>query len=280
MAIILGVDVGGSTTKIVAFDKEIIGTLQVRANDQMTSLFGAIGNLLYQHRLKLEEIEKIILTGVGATLIKKDIYGIPTFQVNEFEAIGYGGLMLSGLSEALVVSMGTGTAFVQASKDQITHIGGSGVGGGTLLGLSSKLLGESDIEAVIACAQAGDLSHVDLSISEISNTKIPTLPATATASNFGKIKSTATGGDLALGLINMVFQTAGVLSAFCCTGRGIRDIVVTGSMATLPQAQEMLDAVGSLYGLHFLIPEDAIFATAIGAATLHHYREQNAKNQK
>lgn len=37
MAIILGVDVGGSTTKIVAFDKEIIGTLQVRANDQMTS---------------------------------------------------------------------------------------------------------------------------------------------------------------------------------------------------------------------------------------------------
>ena len=94
MAIILGVDVGGSTTKIVAFDKEIIGTLQVRANDQMTSLFGAIGNLLYQHRLKLEEIEKIILTGVGATLIKKDIYGIPTFQVNEFEAIGYGGLML------------------------------------------------------------------------------------------------------------------------------------------------------------------------------------------
>ena len=135
MAIILGVDVGGSTTKIVAFDKEIIGTLQVRANDQMTSLFGAIGNLLYQHRLKLEEIEKIILTGVGATLIKKDIYGIPTFQVNEFEAIGYGGLMLSGLSEALVVSMGTGTAFVQASKDQITHIGGSGVGGGTLLGI-------------------------------------------------------------------------------------------------------------------------------------------------
>lgn len=268
MSITLGVDVGGSTTKIVAFDKQMIATLQVRATDQKTSLFGAVGNLLHSNGLDLDQVERIVLTGVGAAQIERDIYGIPTYRVNEFEAIGRGGLLLSGLSEALVVSMGTGTAFVYAGKDKITHIGGSGVGGGTLLGLSSKLLHENDIEAVIAWAETGDLSRVDLSISEISNAEIPTLPPTATAANFGKIKSTATKGDLALGLMNMVFQTAGVLSAFCSQARDVRDIVVTGSLATLPQAKDILDGVGALYGLRFTIPDNAIFATAIGAAVL------------
>ncbi len=273
MSVTLGIDVGGSTTKIVSFHQEIIGSLQVRATDQMTSLFGAVGHLLHQQNLSLKEVERIVLTGVGAALMQDDIFGIPTMKVNEFEAIGYGGLLLADQPEALVVSMGTGTAFVHASQKKITHLGGSGVGGGTLLGLSSKLLGEKDIESVIALANEGDLSKVDLLIGEISNQQIPTLPASATASNFGNIKSTASKADLALGLINMVFQTTGVLSAFSAGGLHLKKIVVTGTMATLPQAQAMLNAVGALYGLDFIIPERAIFATAIGAATLFQCRE-------
>lgn len=268
MAITLGVDVGGSTTKIVGFDQGIIGTLQVRAADQKTSLFGAIGHFLYHNGISLEQVEKIVLTGVGAALIEENLYKIPTIKVNEFEAIGRGGLLLSGLSEALVVSMGTGTAFVHAKGEAVTHIGGSGVGGGTLIGLSSKLLGEKDIEAILALAEKGSLSQVDLSISEISNAEISTLPSDATAANFGNVKSTAGREDFALGLMNMIYQTAGVLSGFYCKDHGLKKVVVTGSLAALPQAQKMLDAVGALYDIRFIIPEDAIFATAIGAALL------------
>ena len=46
MGIILGIDIGGSTTKIVGYRENgvLIGMLQVRAADQITSLYGAVGN--------------------------------------------------------------------------------------------------------------------------------------------------------------------------------------------------------------------------------------------
>ena len=268
MSVILGVDVGGSTTKIVAFDQKVIGMLQVRAGDQLTSLYGAIGNLLHQYNLKLSDVERIVLTGVGASLIDEDIYGIPTCKVNEFNAIGKGGLLLCEEKEALVVSMGTGTAFVYAKGDEIEHIGGSGVGGGTLIGLASKLVGESDFEAILALAAGGDLTHVDLSVQDISNEEISTLPKNVTASNFGRVRSTATKGDLALGLINMILQTAGVIAAITAKSRGFKKVIVTGSLTALPQARETLDGVTALHGVPFLIPENATFATALGAAAL------------
>lgn len=259
---------GGSTTKIVAFDQGVIGMLQVRATDQLTSLYGAIGNLLHQYNLTLAQVEKIVLTGVGASLIDEDIYGIPTVKVNEFAAIGKGGLLLAKEEEALVVSMGTGTAFVYAKGDEIEHIGGSGVGGGTLIGLASKLVGESDFDAILALAEKGDLSHVDLSVQDISNEEISTLPKNVTASNFGRIQSTATKGDLALGLINTIFQTAGVMAAFTAKARGFKKVIVTGSVTAIPYAKEVFDGVSALHGIPFEIPEDATFATALGAAAL------------
>ena len=268
MSVTLGVDVGGSTTKIVALERDVIGKLQVRAGDQLTSLYGAIGNLLHQHRLALSDIGRIVLTGVGASLIHEDIYGIPTCRANEFSAIGKGGLLLSGEEEALVISMGTGTAFVYARGNQAEHLGGSGLGGGTLIGLSSELLGESDYEAIIDLSRRGDLSQVDLSVRDISAENISTLPETATASNFGHIRSLAKKEDFALGLINMIFQTAGVTAALIAKARGFRKIVVTGSLTTIPQAQEILSGVEALHGIPFIIPPDATFATALGAAAL------------
>lgn len=268
MSVILGVDVGGSTIKIVAFDHKLIGTLQVRAGDQLTSLYGGIGHMLHEYALKLSDIKKIVLTGVGASLIKEDIYGIPTCKVNEFKAIGKGGLLLAGEEDALVVSMGTGTAFVYARGSEIEHIGGSGVGGGTLIGLSQELLGETHFDAILALAESGDLSHVDLSVQDISTADISTLPKNVTASNFGRIKSTATKGDLALGLINMIFQTAGVMAAFTAKARGFKKVIVTGSLTVIPQAREIFDGVETLHGIPFILPEEATFATALGAAAI------------
>lgn len=267
----LGVDIGGSTTKIVALDGEgkMRCALQVRAEDQLTSLYGAVGRLLYQNQLSLCEIERISLTGVGASWVEGDVYGIPTGRVREFEAIGRGGLMLADLPEALVVSMGTGTAFVRASlKNGCAHIGGSGVGGGTLMGLSDRLFNLHKIDAVLELAAKGSLEGVDLLIREISKVEIPSLPADATAANFGNIKPTATDGDFALGLLSMIFQTAGTLAVFANAATPERPIVVTGSMAKLPQAASMLAGVGGLYGVRFLIPDNPAFATAIGAAVI------------
>lgn len=268
MKITLGIDIGGSTTKIVSVDenKNILKTLQVKAGDQKTSLYGAIGNLLYMSNLALSDVKKIVLTGVGANSVSGDVYSIPTYRVKEFEAIGYGGMKLSGKDNILVMSMGTGTAFVRASKSEIRHIGGSGVGGGTLVGLSEKLFGSGSIEYLCSLAEKGSLENVDLSIGDISNEEIPSLPSHVTAANFGHVKSTASNEDIAAGLMNMVYQTAGMLAVFSCKDTGIKDIVASGSLAALPQAKIILPEIGILHNYNFIIPENAIFATAIGAA--------------
>lgn len=143
MKAIIGIDVGGSTTKIVASYKGKINFPQfVRAADPVTSVYGAFGKFTTQNGLELSDIEKVIITGVGSSYIKKPIYGLPLTKAVEFDCVGRGGLYLSGLSEAIVISMGTGTALVHAKKssDGITtaYLGGTGVGGGTLIGLSKK----------------------------------------------------------------------------------------------------------------------------------------------
>lgn len=141
MSIIIGIDVGGSTTKIVGYTQQAkpVGMLKVEAADPLTSAYGALGKFINENKLTLSDVKQIILTGVGAALFTKKIYGLPTSIVDEFKAIGLGGLALSGKNEGLVVSMGTGTAFVRAGAKGIFHIGGSGVGGGTVVGLGSKL---------------------------------------------------------------------------------------------------------------------------------------------
>ena len=105
MGIILGIDVGGSTTKIVGLTPggELISTMTVRAYDQITSLYGALGHYINANKFSLSDVERILVTGVGSSYLSGDIYGIPTQRIEEFSAIARGGLALAGLDEAVVV---------------------------------------------------------------------------------------------------------------------------------------------------------------------------------
>ena len=269
MGIILGIDVGGSTTKIVGQkDGNCFGMLQVRATDQITSMYGAIGNLLSKHGLYPSDVDEIYITGVGASFINEQIYGIKTVKVSEFTAIGHGALCLTGLNEALVVSMGTGTAFVRAAGNDITHLGGSGVGGGTIIGLASQMLQKSDVDAVIALAEKGNLKNTDLFVSDILSSELHSLPSDLTAANFGKIKSTASQSDIALALLNMVFETIGMLTMFALKNDNIGNVVFTGTLATFPQAEMVFSKFKEIVGLDYIIPNDAIYATALGATMM------------
>ena len=69
MDVILGIDIGGSTTKIVGLraDGSVISMLRVRAEDQVTSLYGALGNYLTSNHLTLKDVRRVVLTGVGAS---------------------------------------------------------------------------------------------------------------------------------------------------------------------------------------------------------------------
>lgn len=266
---IVGIDIGGSTTKICGFDKDMNLTepLLVKANDPVASYYGAFGKFTQVNSVSLSDIESVMITGVGSSFITDGPYGLPTGKVEEFEAIGLGGLYLSGLDRAVVVSMGTGTATVMADKDKRVYLGGTGVGGGTLVGLSNKMLGMRDINHISELAMEGDLSKIDLRIKDISDSDINnTLKGSTTAANFGKLSDTATNADIALGIINLVFETIGMISIFAARNYDIKDIVLTGNLALLKQAKAVFGSLKELFGVNFIIPERAQSATAIGVA--------------
>lgn len=273
MGVVIGIDVGGSTTKIVGFrkngeQKELISPLFVKAADPVTSIYGAFGKFIDQNGLALSDIEQVLTTGVGSSYLSKPIYELPCASVPEFKSIGLGGLYLSHLCEAIVVSMGTGTAIVHARRGQDTeYLGGTGVGGGTMMGLSKKILGMEEIEHLEALAAQGDLANVDLRVGDITKKdKNVTLPDHMTAANFGKLSDVASQADVALGIMNMVFETIGMMAIFAARSRNIHDIVLTGNLSRIAYAKEAFASLSSMFSLNFIIPENAQYATVIGTA--------------
>jgi type II pantothenate kinase len=180
--------------------------------------------------------------------------------------VGIGGIFLAGIPDAVVVSMGTGTSLVEARGQNVRHIIGSGVGGGTLLGLADRLLNVTDFETINQFSQKGNLEKIDLTVGDLTQKEISGLTPTTTASNFGKLIGLSEPEDVAAGIVNLVFQsvgTAAVLAARLCQ---LETIVVTGNLTCMSLGRQILDTFNQLYGVTFVIPDRAVFATALGAA--------------
>ena len=267
MSCVIGIDVGGSTTKIVGLkDRRMISPLMVKANDPKASIYGAFGKFLDDNHLRLNDVERIMVTGVGSCALEDDIYGIKADKIDEFRAIGRGGLYLSGLEKAVIVSMGTGTAIISANGAECRHVCGTGVGGGTLLGLSKKMLNIRDFDSFVQTAKGGNLANVDLFVNDLTTIEIPTLPAGTTASNFGRADDLASKSDIAMGIVNMVFETIGVISVLSARMENTSNIVLAGTLTDMPYTKEVFGKIEPLYNVKFILPEQAEFTTSVGAA--------------
>ena len=266
--IVIGIDVGISTTKIVGIDEKgmVISPIRIKATDPITSLYGAFGKYLHDNKIKLDEIEHVMLTGVGAAYIDEHIYGLPTSKSEEFIADGLGAKYESKLERMIVVSMGTGTSLVKCDGENIKHIGGIGIGGGTLAGLSRIMLKTDDIKQITNLAKDGDVSKINLLIKDISAKPLPGLPMSAVASLFSNAKTNASREDIAKGLIWMVLQCIGSATILSSLESGIKDFVLIGNLSLLPLCREVYPAMEKVYGVRFHVPKYSEFCTAIGAA--------------
>lgn len=268
MEIIIGIDVGISTTKIVGIGDNgvVLSPIRIKATDPVTSLYGAFGKYLHDNGISLGDVKHVMVTGVGAAYINQPIYGLPTSKADEFLADGLGARYETNLNRMIVVSMGTGTSLVKCDGDDIRHIGGIGMGGGTLIGLSRIMLQTDDIKQVVSLAELGDNSNIDVLIGEISPNPLPGLPKNATASLFGNAKANATREDIAVGIVNTVLQTIGSCTILSSLGSGIKDFVLIGNLTLLPQCEQVYGGLEKLYNVRFHIPKYSEFCTAIGAA--------------
>ena len=274
--IVIGIDVGISTTKIVGIDEKgmVISPIRIKATDPITSLYGAFGKYLHDNKIKLDEVEHVMLTGVGAAYIDEHIYGLPTSKSEEFIADGLGAKYESKLDRMIVVSMGTGTSLVKCDGENIKHIGGIGIGGGTLAGLSRIMLKTDDIKQITNLAKDGDVSKINLLIKDISAKPLPGLPMSAVASLFSNAKTNASREDIAKGLIWMVLQCIGSATILSSLESGIKDFVLIGNLSLLPLCREVYPATEKVYGVRFHVHKNSEFCTAIGAA-LDYKRQQN-----
>ena len=69
MKTVIGIDVGGSTTKIVGFRTDtstptLIEPMFVRATDAVTSIYGAFGKFTLENDIALSDIDRVLMTGL------------------------------------------------------------------------------------------------------------------------------------------------------------------------------------------------------------------------
>jgi type II pantothenate kinase len=267
---IVGIDIGSTTTKAVAVETAqgfpVIRKIKTRAADAVTSATGAFGKMIVENNIRMTDIERIMITGAGAGSLKNDLFGIATEKVDEIQAVGIGGMFLAGKENIIITNIGTGTAIIDARRDSIRHLGGTGVGGGTIQGLAKKLLPTSDFNSIMALAETGNLNQVDLRLEDIMESDISFLNKESTASNFGKMLDSARSGDIALGILNMVYQVIGMLSVFAAKSRNTDRVVVTGNGSDNSIGKAVLSVITGMHQVHFEYPKDAAYTTAIGAA--------------
>ncbi len=254
---VLGIDIGASTTKIVlAQNGRCLKSMLKSPDDTLEEAIEKFG---------IAGAKRVALTGVGSTYLKDQIAGLPTQRVDEFAALYRGAAKCSKNHNCIVVSIGTGTSFVRVTPFGAWHLGGSGVGGGMLQGLSQRLLRQSDIGGMMRLAQQGDLHRVNLQLGDVSKVTISNLSMDSTVANMAKVEPETTSADIAAGICNMVFESVGVMAAFAVKHHWTRSIVVVGTVAGEPIVRNSLDPVGALHKVRYLVPANAPFATAIGA---------------
>ena len=115
--------------------------------------------------------------------------------------------------------------------------------------------------------EGGDLANVDLRVGDISAKALfPDLNHELTASNFGKLSDLANKHDVALGIVNMVAEIIGMLSVFAARSYHLCDVVLTGNLTAIEPIRRVFGVLEDTFHIRFVIPENAQYATVIGAA--------------
>ncbi len=266
---IIGLDIGAEMTKgVLMKGSSIVKSLSIPTDDSVASALKIL-KVLLEYAKEKGLVKTVAISGGGSRKIGGELLDIPVTKVDELQAIGIGGLTLAGKSEGLIINVGTGTAIVAAYDKgrRVVHVGGTGVGGGTLLGLSERMLGTYNFEELEMMAEKGDTGKVDLTVLDIVGGPIGIVPAEATASNFGKIDRDASKEDIAAGLFNMVCQVVGVVGAMAAKAYGFENnVIVVGGLLRSNLASKIIRDTMSLFGISPCTPKNCEYCTAIGAA--------------
>lgn len=235
--------------------------------------------LLASGGVALDNLPYLAVTGGRHRVLPERLGTTTVVKINEVQAIGRGGQALLELegdarsTSVMVASCGSGTALVKAEGDRYAHVSGSAVGGGTMLGLARLLLGTMDPLAIERLAVQGDRNGADLSLADVITGPIGSLPADATAVNFGRLGRASFHGevnreDLAAALVNLIAQTIALITINASRAHACQRVVLIGHMLDMSSFRAVVAQVGQYYAAELQVVERPGYATAIGALLL------------
>ncbi len=260
----LAIDIGMTNIDLVAegrdgITKQLIVNQRGTPSEQIKQAFNFFSGQLTGKTV-------IGVTGGQYRALPDIVDGCSLIKVDEMDALGLGGLALSGRVAGLIVSAGTGTAMVAAQDRNIEHVTGSAVGGGTLIGLSKLLLDITDASIIDRMAMAGNAARVDVMLNEAVGGEVGRLPANANAVNLGKLAHEIdySQADLAAGLVRLVAQVIAVIAINAAGAAKLGHVIMAGHMMDMASFCREINLVGEFYRFAFIIPEEPGTATAMG----------------
>lgn len=260
----IGIDAGGSLIKIVFEEK---GRLHKKKyhNDQLA---GAMSWLKM-----FSENKRIVLTGGKAGKLKSEFFPEAAI-VDEFTALCHGAKFLMKTEKMtvsdpfLLINIGTGTSWFAIENNQYKRVLGSGVGGGTFMGLGSLLAGRSDFSELVRLSSNGVRGKVDLLVKDLYHPDPPPIDGELTASNFAQAASIeeSSNSDLMASLSNMIAETITLLTVQAAALNQTTRIVFIGStLAGNSPLQHSLDSYAKMSGLEPVFLINGEFSGAMGA---------------
>jgi type II pantothenate kinase len=148
----------------------------------------------------------------------------------------------------------------------VNHVGGTGVGGGTVMGLAKRILGISDFQTLEKIASKGKTNKADLTVADIIGGPVGIIPADATASNLARLNDETSAEDVSAGIFNMVSQVVGVVSSMAAKSCNLEeDVVFVGRLVKSPLVARIIHETTNVFGVKAFVPENCEYCTAVGA---------------
>jgi type II pantothenate kinase len=267
----IGVDVGATLAKLTSRADGAAPSFELVPAAELDRVAEAIARL---------RPTSIGLTGGGAAELSR-LLSWDTARVNEFAAWGAGAAALlhgNGGAPAeryLLVSLGTGTSIMLVDGMAVTRVGGTALGGGTIMGLGARLAGEPRFEALCELAAGGSRGRVDLLVSDIYRAGEIPLAGDLTASSFGKLARRSADDpeprreDLAQAVMGLVAENVALICSGLAAATQVRKIVFGGSTLRSNSAlASILLEITRLLGREPLLMTDGEFAGSLGALLL------------
>lgn len=259
----IGIDAGGSLIKVAYEEK---GNLHVKTyaieektalTDWLTmlapnaTLYGTGGkwpelSAKFQHRKQTVDEFTALVNGT------KYLLDVNRIQCKEF----------------ILTSIGTGTSIFYVNENSFERVVGSGIGGGTWMGLGSLITNSNNFRELVNLAAKGNHQKSDLLVKDIYVTEQAPLLGDLTAANFGKahLDGEITAADHAAALNQLIAEVILSLIGQVITTKDVQQLVFIGS--TLKGNLPLQNAITSFQEI---LPFEAVFldkgayAGAIGA---------------